>query len=66
MPQILWSSCVLPQAGIADILIPCLTTQNISTRLPRVLVRLGGTIESVADVAFVDTWARWHAAHMAA
>jgi hypothetical protein len=31
-----------------------------------VLVRLGGTIESVADVAFVDTWARWHAAHMAA
>ncbi len=40
-PQILASSWVLPQAGIPDILMPCLITQNISGGVADVLCQIG-------------------------
>jgi len=67
MAQIFWSSWVLPHAGMAVILMPCLITQNASAGDGAKWVRLGGLGYKPLRISESPMpGARWQPVHMCA
>ncbi len=67
MAQICWSVWLLPHAGMAVILMPCLMIQNASVGRGEKRVRLGGRGYSPSrNSDFCMPGARWQPTHMCA